>query len=216
MTAKNRYLAPGTGAADPDEDEAADARGNPTPEQRAEFIVRELEEFIRKHRTVAGMSFAEWRDMAKKEIANALIEAEKDYHEHDTIIRRLLITVAAVMVTIGFWGTAMAFDKAHYLVVGLICTIAGLWLFSIVLDWRLRRYFKVKAGVKRRKSLLNIASLTRRIKRLEKELEDEAKELEKTVEAFAKIKREKSPERVAMEAQVQEQIRALRKKLGAD
>jgi hypothetical protein len=110
----------------------------------------------------------------------------------------------------------MAFDKAHYLVVGLICTIAGLWLFSIVLDWRLRRYFKVKAGVKRRKSLLNIASLTRRIKRLEKELEDEAKELEKTVEAFAKIKREKSPERVAMEAQVQEQIRALRKKLGAD
>ncbi len=199
-----------------DPDAASDERGNPTPEQRADFIVRELEEFIRKNRTVAGMSFAEWQDMAKKEITNALIEAEKDYHEHDTIVRRLLISVAAVMVTIGFWGTAMAFDKAHYLVVGLICTIAGLWLFAIVLDWRIRRYFKVKAGVKRRKSLLHIASLTRRIKRKEKELEDEILELEESVEALAKLKNEKSPERVALESQVKEQIRDWRKKLGAD
>ena len=133
MAVKNRYL-------DTEEDVAApsnvdsDERGNPTPEQRAEFIIRELEEFIRKNRGACGMSFSEWQDMAKKEIANALIEAEKDYHEHDRVIRRLLISAAAVLVTIGFWGTALAFDKAHYLLVGTIFTIAGLWLFGIVLD----------------------------------------------------------------------------------
>lgn len=171
---------------------------------------------LRKNRTVGGMSFSEWQDMAKKEIANALIEAEKDYHEHDRTIRRLLISAAAVLVTIGFWGTALAFDKAHYLLVGIIFTIAGLWLFGIVLDWRVRRYFKVKAGEKRRKSLLNIASLTRRIKRMEKEFEDEAKELEKSLEELTKVKRNKSPERVAMEEQVKGQIRDWRKKLGAD
>ena len=230
MAIKNRYLnaeeqivVPGNvpgkvpgGMGDLDGDNASDERGNPTTEQRAEFIVRELEEFIRKNRTAGGMSFAEWQDMAKKEIANALIEAEKDYHEHDHLIRRLLISVAAVMVTIGFWGTAMAFDKAHYLVVGTICIIAGLWLFGIVLDWRLRRYFKVKAGEKRRKSLLNIAGLTRRIKRMEKDFEDEAKELEKSIVELAKVKRQKSPERVAIEEQVKGQIRDWRKKLGAD
>jgi len=215
MTTKNRYLAE-TEPVVAREDLHSDERGNPTPEQRAEFIVRELEEFIRKNRTVGGMSFSEWQDMAKKEIANALIEAEKDYHEHDRTIRRLLISAAAVLVTIGFWGTALAFDKAHYLLVGIIFTIAGLWLFGIVLDWRVRRYFKVKVGEKRRKSLLNIASLTRRIKRMEKEFEDEAKELEKSLEELTKVKRNKSPERVAMEEQVKGQIRDWRKKLGAD
>jgi len=65
-------------------------------------------------------------------------------------------------------------------------------------------------------SLLNIASLTRRIKRMEKEFEDEAKELEKSLEELTKVKRNKSPERVAMEEQVKGQIRDWRKKLGAD
>ena len=51
---------------------------------------------------------------------------------------------------------------------------------------------------------------------MEKEFEDEAKELEKSVEELAKIKRKKSPERVAMESQVKEQIRDWRKKLGAE
>ena len=219
MTIKNRYLNSDEQIAAPKgvaSDLASDERGNPTSEQRAEFIIRELEEFIRKNRGAGGMSFSEWQDMAKKEIANALIEAEKDYHAHDHIIRRLLISVAAVMVTIGFWGMALAFDKAHYLVVGAIFTIAGLWLFGIVLDWRLRRYFKIKAGVKRRQSLLSIASLTRRIKRMEKEFEEEAKELEKSLVELAKIKRQKSPERTAIEEQVKGQIRDWRKKLGAD
>lgn len=65
MTTKNRYLAE-TEPVVAREDLHSDERGNPTPEQRAEFIVRELEEFIRKNRTVGGMSFSEWQDMAKK------------------------------------------------------------------------------------------------------------------------------------------------------
>jgi len=215
MAIKNRYL--NTEVEDVAEDNPdSDKQGNPTPEQRAEFIIRELEEFIRKNRGAGGMSFLEWQDMAKKAIANALIEAEKNYHAHDRTIRRLLISTAAVLVTIGFWGTALAFDKAHYLLVGSIFTIAGLWLFSIVLDWRVWRYFKVKAGVKRRKSLLTIASLTRRIKHMEKEFEEEAKELENSLVELKKVKREKSPERAAMEEKVKGQIRDWRKKLGAD
>jgi hypothetical protein len=215
MAIKNRYL--NTEVEDVAEDNPdTDKQGNPTPEQRAEFIIRELEEFIRKNRGAGGMSFLEWQDMAKKAIANALIEAEKDYYAHDRTIRRLLISTAAVLVTIGFWGTALAFDKAHYLLVGSIFTIAGLWLFSIVLDWRVWRYFTVKAGVKRRKSLLTIASLTRRIKHMEKEFEEEAKELENSLVELKKVKREKSPERAAMEEKVKGQIRDWRKKLGAD
>ena len=70
--------------------------------------------------------------------------------------------------------------------------------------------------MKRRQSLLSIASLTRRIKRMEKEFEEEAKELEKSLVELAKIKRQKSPERTAIEEQVKGQIRDWRKKLGAD
>jgi hypothetical protein len=51
---------------------------------------------------------------------------------------------------------------------------------------------------------------------MEKEFEEEAKELENSLVELKKVKREKSPERVAMEEQVKGQIRDWRKKLGAD
>ena len=43
----------------------------PSPEQRADFVVKRLEQFIREGRTVGeGMSLKQWMDMARYEIAN--------------------------------------------------------------------------------------------------------------------------------------------------
>ena len=103
---------------------------NPTPEERAEFVILRLEQFIRDNRTLdKGMSFKIWQSMAKTEIANALAEAETSQQKDDVITKRLLFTTAAAMVTIGFWGTAVSLNRFDYLAGGIICLIAGVFLF---------------------------------------------------------------------------------------
>ena len=49
---------------------------NPTPEERAEYVVLMLEKFIRDGRKdEAGMSFRKWQTMAKSEIIIAIADA---------------------------------------------------------------------------------------------------------------------------------------------
>ena len=51
---------------------------NPTPHERADLIVRRLENFIRKGRTEdGGINFRKWQEMAVLEVANAIRDAEK-------------------------------------------------------------------------------------------------------------------------------------------
>lgn len=152
-----------------------DESGHPSPEQRADFVVKRLEQFIRDGRTVAeGMSLRQWQDMARFEIANAVAAAENASQDDEQVTRRVMFTLAAALVTVGFWGTVFSFDKAPYLVVAFIFTITGLVTLAIVGEWRFMKYFRRHQAKKREKSMRRIEDLTRRIKRMEKELEKEA------------------------------------------
>ncbi len=174
--------------------------GHPSPEQRAEFVLKRLEQFIRDGRTIAeGMPFRQWQDMARAEIANAIIEAENEHQDDFIVSRRLLFTVASALVTIGFWGTMLAFNKAHYMVVAIIFVIAGIWLFAVIGEWRIRKYIKSRKASNRAKGLGRVENLTRRIRNMEIELKGEAEKMEKLLKAKALFEAGKSPSQKARE-----------------
>jgi len=167
-----------------------DESGHPTPEQRADFVVKRLEQFIRDGRTISeGMSLRQWQDMARFEIANAVAAAENASRDDDQVTRRVLFTVAAALVTIGFWGTVFAFDKAPYLIVAFIFTITGIITLAIVGEWKFMKFFRRHQARKREKSMRRIEDLTRRIKRMEKELDKEADGLRDKLKEQVKAKR---------------------------
>ncbi len=126
-------------AARDDLPENMDDQGNPTPEERAEYVIQRLAQFIRDGRSNDGMPFKQWQDMARAEIANAVVDATHKIQKDDVVTKRLLFTMASALVTIGFWGTAFAFNKVEYLFTAVICTLAGLILFSVALGWRGRQ-----------------------------------------------------------------------------
>jgi len=106
--------------------------GTSKPEERTRFVVMRLAQFIRDGRTLAeGMPFRQWQQMAEVEITNAVIDAENSRQKDEVVTKRYLVTIAATMVTIGFWGAAFAFDEASYANVGLVCGAAGLALFAV-------------------------------------------------------------------------------------
>ncbi|HEY9163693.1 MAG TPA: hypothetical protein VIN57_03695 [Magnetovibrio sp.] len=153
---------------------------NPTPEERAAFIMQRLEQFIREGRTLSeGMNLQKWQDMAKVEIANAIVEAQVDNQDDDVVTKRLLFTFGASFTTIGFWGGLWAYDQAHYVAVAFLCGAAGLVMIAIALEWRFRKFWKRRQVGVRQKALRRCQDLTRRIKQMEFELEKEEKRLKK-------------------------------------
>jgi uncharacterized protein YlxW (UPF0749 family) len=161
---------------------------DPSPDERAEYVILRLEQFIREGRTFdEGMSFKIWQAMAKVEIAIAIAESELGQQKEESITRRLLFTFAAALVTVGFWGTAVSLHKVGYLAGGIISGLAGLALLGVAGEWRFRNWKKTRQANKRRKSLARIEGINRRIKRLENDLEKEEKRLEKKIKAAARI-----------------------------
>lgn len=171
-------------ASDPQVPELKD---DPTPEERAAYVLLRLEQFIREGKTVdEGMSLRKWQAMAQTEIANTIAEAEGNVQKDDPITKRLLFTAGAALITIGFWGTAVSLHSVGYLVGGLICAAAGLALLVVSAEWRLRKSYRRREARKRRERLARIENLNRRIKRLEYELEKEAKSLKKDLKALGR------------------------------
>ena len=164
----------------------AEMEGNPSPEERADYVVRRLAQFIRDGRTIEGMPYKQWEQMALTEIANAVADAENNMMRDDMVSKRLLFTTGAALVTIGFWGTAFAFDKAHYLLTAIVCAGAGIVLLAVAAEWRVRKYLKGRQSRRRAETLSRVEDLNRRIRKMEKELEEEAKGLEKALKVAAK------------------------------
>jgi len=166
-----------------------DLPNNPTPEDRATFVILRLEQFIREGRKIAeGMSFRKWQAMALTEIATNIADAQNEVQKDEVPINRFLFTTAAAMVTIGFWGTAVSVHKTGYLAAGLICLGAGIVMLAVAGEWKFRKFWRKRTADKRRTRLKNIENLNRRIKRLERELEREAKDLEKALASTRKAR----------------------------
>ncbi len=159
---------------------------NPSPDERAEYVVLRLEKFIREGRTNnEGMSFKTWRSMAKANISNVIGEAELVKKNEEVIPKRLLFTLAGALVTIGFWGTAFSLQNASYLAAGITCGIAGFVLIAVAGEWRFRRWNKMRKAKNRQSSLANIDSLNHRIKKLEGDLKKEEKIIREKLEKLA-------------------------------
>lgn len=168
-----------------DMDADREGGGNPTPEERSEFVVERLAQFIRDGRTVAGMPFRQWQQMARIEIADAIRQHELNTEREDGVTKRLLFTFASAFVTIGFWGAAFSMGKTEYLFTSFICAVAGVLLFSVAVEWRVRKFLKRRTARKRRQRLHNVEDLNKRVRRMETEMEAYADALEKSV---AKLK----------------------------
>lgn len=155
---------------------------HPTPDERAEYVIMRLEQFIREGRTIdEGMPLKKWQSLARAEIAIAVAEAENS-RDHDEInSRRVLFTAAAAMITIGFWGTVVSFHDVGHLAAGLICAGAGVALLFVAGRWRFRKWNNRRNAKERGKRLKRIGNLNKRIKRLEMEMEKEEKALEEAL-----------------------------------
>ncbi len=168
---------------------------NPTPEDRATYVVLRLEQFIRDGRTLdEGMSFRKWQAMALTEIAANIAEAQNEITREDPVTNRLLFTTASALITIGFWGTAVSINKVGYIAAALVCGFAGLVLLAVAGEWTWTRFWRKRQAGTRKLRLSRIESINRKIKKLERELEKEAEELEKalksTIKAQNKIDKE--------------------------
>ena len=129
----------------------------PTPDERAEYVIMRLEQFIRDGRTFdEGMSFKIWQAMAKTEIAIAIAEAELGQQKEEAVTKRLLFTFAGALVTVGFWGTAVSMHKIGYLAGAIIITLSGLILLGVAGEWRFRKWRQVRQANKRRQSLASM------------------------------------------------------------
>jgi hypothetical protein len=160
---------------------------NPLPEEHAEYVIRRLEKFIRDGRSLdEGMSFRKWQFMAKTEIALSITETLNNFKYDEVNSRRVLFILASAMTTIGFWGTVISLEKVTYLPGGAICLIAGLLILFLTSKGRYRCYKNHKDGIKRASQLIKIKSLNNRVKKLERDLEEEEKHLDKSIKKLKK------------------------------
>ncbi|HVJ54240.1 MAG TPA: hypothetical protein VM689_17370 [Aliidongia sp.] len=146
---------------------------DPTPMERADYLVRKLERFIVEgKKTEKGMPFKAWQTMARVEIANSFAEVEQQaaLGRLDLVARRMLAVGAAAIVTIGFWGAVVTVDRNYGPAAALLIGASGLVLLAMILEFGVRR---VAVGVRARARSRNfgqIEELDRQLKKFEAEL----------------------------------------------
>ncbi|GGF14165.1 hypothetical protein GCM10011611_19900 [Aliidongia dinghuensis] len=145
---------------------------DPTPQERADYLVRRLEQFIRDGRTVRGVSFRDWQAMARAEFENAFTEVEQRKREirQDVKLRRLLLVASSTLVTIGFWGGVMALDHDRGWIAALIMLASGTILLGVASDFSIRRLWGRRVVEQRRARFERIESFDRQLRQLETEI----------------------------------------------
>jgi hypothetical protein len=153
---------------------------DPTPQDRADYLVRKLEQFIRDGRTVRGVSFRDWQAMARSELANSFAEVDRRRIEiqKDLAMRRLLLVASVTLVTIGFWGGVMALDKGRDWLAALVMLGAGTVLLGYAGDFGIRRLWHRGAGKQRKQRFERIESFDRQLRQLEAEIRHKLKQTE--------------------------------------
>jgi hypothetical protein len=170
----------------------------PTPEDRANITVRVLEQAIREGRNEPGprgkagrpgMSFRAWQDIARIEIANAIRDAESEMMKRRGTGNRIAMTLAACLVTVGFWGAAVSWGRVDRSMAALACMAAGVWLLLTAMEIPIRLGWRRNRHRRRARRFENIRSLDRQIRRMEKFLEERRDTLEDEIEDELNAKR---------------------------
>ena len=143
---------------------------DPTPAQRAEYMIRQLENFIREKRTDKGLSFRTWQAMAHAELTNAFLEHERDLlkERQDRLGRRVLLVGSAAVVTIGFWGAVITIDNHFGILASIIMIAAGATLTFIGGEMAARKMMSHWKDQSREKSFDKIREFDEQVKKLEK------------------------------------------------
>ncbi len=158
---------------------------DPTPPQRADYLVRKLENFIRDGKSARGMSFKTWQAMARAELTNAFTEMERQLQKsrQDATAKRLILLGATTAITIGFWGMVVVLDHHFGLLAAWICTGAGLVAAAVAAEITFRRLSDRYRTVARQKGFERIEDFDQKLKRLETEIWLKLKKAKEKAEA---------------------------------
>jgi hypothetical protein len=145
---------------------------DPTPEQRADFLVRKLEQIIREGRSEKGMSFRTWQMMAREELTNSYIENERRVvkSRQDHTAKRLILVSTSTVVTIGFWGTVVSLDHHFGELASWIGTFCGFVLAFVGAELLIRRMSSQYRAEARRRRFERIEDFDKKVKKLENDL----------------------------------------------
>ena len=159
------------------------SKKNPTPHERADLIVRRLEDFIRRGRTEeGGINFRKWQEMAILEVANAIRDAEKYLRSDQRFYTRCLSVVSVSILTIGIWGTVLAADgSADRQMTALILIIAATILLAIVAIWGIRRLDHFYKKDRRHYHLRRVKDFDRQLATLDRDMEKRIRNLQESL-----------------------------------
>ena len=163
---------------------------NPTPQERANLIVKRLEKFIREGRTdQGGVAFKKWQEMAVNEVSNAIRDAERHWRNDQRFITRGLTVGAMAILTIGFWGTVLAAETTpDRQTAALILIVSGSILLTALGFWAIRRLDKFYQIKRRQDHITRIWNFDRQLAQMDRELEKRLKELKSSLEEMTKGK----------------------------
>lgn len=163
----------------------------PTPEERAQIVVRILEQAIREGRNETGLrtksgrpglSFRQWQDIAAVEVANAIRDAEAEVTKRKGVGNRIAMTLGACLVTLGFFGAAVAWGRVDRTLAAVASLAAGAGLLIAAMEIPLRLSWRKARAKRRARKFENIRSLDKQIRALERFLEDKKEALEEQIE----------------------------------
>ena len=161
---------------------------NPTPHERADLIVRRLEQFIREGRNEqSGINFRKWQELAVLEIANAIRDAEKYFRGDDRFITNGLSIGAASILTIGIWGTVLSADAApERQIAAIILIVTGCVMFAAMGIWGIRRVDRHYKRIRRRDRIQRVLNFDRQLARLDRDLDKRIKKLQESLKEMSK------------------------------
>ncbi len=159
-------------------------RLDPTPEQRADMVIKKLEKVIKdsKESSAAnkgGMSYRKWQNEARKEIISAILNAERCQSYKSNFFNRFLMLVGATTASLGFLGAIVAYGQTGRSLVAAVCVALGIIFIVMGFEWLTINNVKLYFSQRRDRKLARINDLDRQIKVLEQYLEDRLDDVKK-------------------------------------
>ena len=146
----------------------------PTAKQRAELIVKRLENLIREGQAdKRGVSFKRWQEMAVQEFTNAILDTERYLKSDNRFLTRVILVCALAIITIGFWGAVVAAGVSYdRQIIAFILFGAGSVLLLAIGSWGLRQLNNRFIITRRQQRLKQIDSFDQQLAQLDLELKE--------------------------------------------
>jgi hypothetical protein len=144
----------------------------PSPQQRADYLVRKLESLIREGKSERAMSFKTWQALARSELSNAFTDFERQLlkSRQDATGKRLILVGVSTVVTVGFWGAAVTIDRHLGDLAANIFIGAAFLITCVFAEIAFRRMSIRYRMIAREKSFERIEDFDKQLKRLEAEI----------------------------------------------